>query len=240
MSSQSNLEVNDVDKGVALMKGFSGAIPLIGPMIAEIIGEIIPQQRTDRMKEFLKILDERLSKVEISQDELNLKMKEESYINLFEEGLWQSVKSSSSMKKKYIASMLANGISDESLERIEGNILLSIIGQLNDSEIIILCNYRRVSHQTNDFREKHKDILMKPRAYMGSSQEEHDRVTMYNTYREKLTRLNLLRKKFKEVKKGEFPEFDKNTGMIKDNGYDLTPLGRIFLKYIDMLEDGKY
>jgi hypothetical protein len=240
MNSQNSLNSNDVDKGVALIKGITGAIPLIGPMVAEIMGEIIPHQRTDRMKEFLQILDERLGKLEISQDELNLKMKEESYINLFEEGLWQSARSSSTMRKEYIASMLANGISYESLEKIEGNILLSLLGQLSDNEIITLFSYTqkcRILGGNDEFTERHKDILRRPNTYVGSSQEDRDKETMYDTYREKLVRLDLIKRTFKEPKKGQLPEFDKKTGMIKTKGYQLTSLGRIFLKYIDMEEE---
>jgi hypothetical protein len=32
-----------------------------------------------------------------------------------------------------------------------------------------------------------------------------------------------------------FPEFDEKTGMIKASGYEITSLGKLFLKYIDIL-----
>lgn len=232
-----DLNSNDVDKGVLLLKGITGAIPFIGPMIAEIVGEIIPRQRMDRMSELLHILNEKLSRLEISQDELSQKMKEEPYVNLLEEGMWQAARSSSSERKEYIASLLANGISSENLHEAEENILLEILSQLNDNEIIILYSYTMQVRRDSEFQRQHENILMKPLVHMGSNQEEQDKAAIYDTYRGKLVNLNLLRREFKKPKRGELPEFDEKTGMIKASGYSLTPLGRLFLKYIDMPDE---
>jgi len=231
------LKSNDVDKGVALIKGITGAIPFIGPMIAEIVGEIIPNQRIDRMSQLLSILDSKLSKLEITQEELKQKMTEESYINLLEDGMWQAARASSYERKEYIASILANGISNDNLHELEENILLALLSQLNDNEIIILYSYTMRSRNDQDFREEHENVLMKPLAHMGSNREEIDKATIYDTYREKLVNLNLLHREFKKPKKGEFPEFDEKTGMIKASGYKLTSLGRLFLRYIDMPDE---
>jgi hypothetical protein len=232
-----DLNSNDVDKGVLLLKGITGAIPFIGPMIAEIVGEIIPGQRIDRMSELLHILNEKLSKLEISQEELSHKMKEEPYVNLLEEGMWQAARSTSQERKEYIASILANGISNENLHEVEENILLSILSQLNDNEIIILYSYTMRVRRNPEFQKQHENILMKPLVHIGSNQEELDKATIYDTYRGKLVSLNLLRRDFKKPKRGELPEFDEKTGMVKASGYSLTPLGRLFLKYIDMPDE---
>lgn len=232
-----DLNSNDVDKGVLLLKGITGTIPFIGPMIAEIVGEIIPRQRIDRMHELLHILNEKLSKLEISQEELSHKMKEEPYVNLLEEGMWQAARSSSAERKKYIASLLANGISNENLHELEENVLLLILSQMNDNEIIILYSYTILVKRDPEFHKQHEDILTKPLAHLGSNQEELDKATIYDTYRGKLVRLNLLHRTFKKPKRGDLPEFDEKTGMMKASGYSLTPLGRLFLKYIDMPDE---
>jgi hypothetical protein len=88
-----------------------------------------------------------------------------------------------------------------------------------------------------DFFEKHKDILSEPFAHLGASQEVIDQSTIYKTHREKLVNLNLINKRFPNIKKGEIPEFDNKTGMMKANGYELTSLGRLFLKYIDLQDE---
>jgi hypothetical protein len=47
---------------------------------------------------------------------------------------------------------------------------------------------------------------------------------------------DLLRPKYKKPKKGELPEFDEKTGTLKFSGYDVTSLGKLLLRYIDIAE----
>ena len=231
-----NIDNNYMDKLTSLSKGLVGAIPSAGSILAEIIENIIPNQRIDRIAEFLKILGKKLEGLDKNLNELNEKMQNESYVNLFEEGVWQSARSSSAERKEYIASILVNGLEDENLDEIQKSIFLNILSQLNDVEIIILYSYTYKADEDDVFHEKHQDILRGPLVFMGSDRETIDKGTIYKTYREKLVNLNLLTKKFPNIKKGEIPEFDKETGMLKSNGYELTSFGRLFLKYID-LED---
>lgn len=69
---------------------------------------------------------------------------------------------------------------------------------------------------------------------MGSTQAELDKHAIYMSYTDHLVRLGLLRPRFRKPKKGELPEFDEKTGMLKASGYDVTPLGRLMLRYIDL------
>jgi hypothetical protein len=52
-------------------------------------------------------------------------------------------------------------------------------------------------------------------------------------YRNRLRRLSLIRATYKKPKKGELPEWDFKTGMIKAQSDRITPLGRLLLRYID-------
>ena len=55
-------------------KGAVGAIPFVGPMAAEIIGALIPNQRMDRLEQFLKELDLKMNQlIEIPSSFSNLK-----------------------------------------------------------------------------------------------------------------------------------------------------------------------
>jgi hypothetical protein len=231
-----NIEDTKIDKLAALGKGLFGMVPFAGSILSEIIGNIIPNQRIDRISEFLKILDKKLEETGKNISELSEKM-EEGYVNLFEEGVFQSARASSTDRKEYIASILVNGLDDEVLNDIQKNIFLSILSQLNDIEIIILYSHTYKVRGDKDFFEKHKDILSEPFAHLGASQEVIDQSTIYKTHREKLVNLNLINKRFSNIKKGEIPEFDNKTGMMKANGYELTSLGRLFLKYIDLQDE---
>jgi hypothetical protein len=44
------------DVASIILKGTLGAVPFVGPLAAEIIGTLIPNQRLSRIESFLKIL----------------------------------------------------------------------------------------------------------------------------------------------------------------------------------------
>lgn len=226
---------NKTDKLVSISKGIIGNVPFAGSLLSEMIGTFIPNQRVDRITQFLEILDKKLQDMGEDIESLKIKMTDESFLNLFEEASWQSVKSVSKERKEYLASILINGLNDENLEEIQKSIFLNIINELNDLEILILYSHTLKARTDESFFKNNEKNLMGPRAYISSTQEEIDRETLHKTYKEKLVRLNLLKLKFTKPKKNELPEFDEKTGMIKASGYEITSLGKLFLKYIDML-----
>jgi len=69
-------------------------------------------------------------------------------------------------------------------------------------------------------------------------EEEREAAFIQDSYKAHLVELGLLRPRFRRPGRGELPEFDDKTGMIKAYGHDLTPLGRMLLKYIDQAEIG--
>ena len=60
MGDETKLSLNKIDVAVFLAKGTFGALTYIGPIISEIIGTIIPNQRLDRISDFLSRLDEKV------------------------------------------------------------------------------------------------------------------------------------------------------------------------------------
>lgn len=214
-------------------KGLLGAIPFVGPLAAEIVGAVIPNQRIDRIESLLKLLESKIP------EEDRLKVKERfissDSVDLIEDGFIQASRALSENRKEYIASLLKNSLTDNDLKHIEYKRLLSILGELNDLEVLILKSktVHRMDPKHSEFWEAHEDALTSPRAYMGSTQEEIDKYTIYQTHKSHLVNLGLLKAKFKKPKRGELPEFDDKTGMIKAQSYDITSLGRLLLRSID-------
>ena len=91
--------------------------------------------------------------------------------------------------------------------------------------------------EQQEFWENHREVLTAPVVYLGASQEEVDKNAIYETYKMNLTHLGLLRIRFKKPKRGEFPELDEKTGMVKASGYDITSLGRLLLRSIDQSDE---
>jgi hypothetical protein len=135
---------------------------------------------------------------------------------------------------EYIASLMKNSLSEEDTKVIQQKKLMSLLGDLNDIEVILLRSYAKHPSSDKEFQEKHREILTPRPAYMGASEEALEEATMFESYREHLARLGLVQNHFVKPNKGELPEFDQQTGMIKASYRSLTPLGGILLAYIDL------
>ena len=230
-----DIDVKKKDVVASLLKGYLGGLPVLGPPIAEIIGNLIPNQRIDRIASLLKKLESKIDPEEKAKVEA--RMLEEKSIDLMEDGFLQAARALSKERIEHIASLLKNSLTDEDLEQSAYKRLLFLLGEINDIEVIILKSYSIYGAEHQEFWENHKEVLTVPAAYLGASQEEIDKHAIYETYKANLAHLGLIRIKFKKPKRGELPEFDEKTGMVKANGYDITSLGRLLLRSIDQGEE---
>lgn len=238
-SEQISLAANRVDGLTSLAKGILGAAPFIGPTLAEIVGHIIPNQRIDRIVKFVRLLDERLQKFE--QETLQTQIQEPANVDLLEDAFTQAARATSQERLEHIANLVANGISSEDLKQSESKRMLWLLGQLNDAEIILLRGNLPMTREEYDldeeFRRQHSELLAPDTIHMGSSEDELEDAALKTSYRQHLHDLTLIRKRFRKPKKGQFPEFDEKTGMMKASGSDVTRLGKMFLTYLDLIPE---
>lgn len=227
---------NKVDYGVALTKGVAGAFPFVGPLVAEAVGTFIPDQRLDRIAKFLEILDKKVA--ELDQEQVKLKFSNPEFVDLLEDSFYQAARALTDERKEYIASIIKNGLSDEQFEHIRYKRMLSLLSELNDIEVIILRGHHVMDsrEETEKFYRKHQNVIMEPIVEMGASKEARDKQIIYKTHKSNLVKLELLKPSFINLKKGELPEFDKNTGAFKTNSHHITPLGSLLLRHIDLIE----
>ena len=135
------MNVNNVDKNkrdvvVSVGKGASSMIPIIGPLVAELIDNLIPNHRFDRLTEFVKELDRRLSCLD--DEKLKEYFKDPECVDMIEEGFWQAARALSKERREYIASIIEVGLSDDELAFGKVKYLLKILGDLNDEEVLWL------------------------------------------------------------------------------------------------------
>ncbi len=230
-----DLDNNRDDYKSMLVKSLVGAlpyIPYIGPLTGELIASRIQNQRLDRIKLFVEVLNQKVSHIE--EDLLKTKMVSQEFTDLFEDGVLQAAKAASDERRGYIASLLKNGITEEALETTGKKKLLRLLGELNDAEIIVLQYYALNSEQQRDLSEKHSTLFMPIIRAFGSPQENFDKGAIRDSYKDRLIELGLLKPTYKRVKKGEIPEFDEKTGGLKISSHNTTPLGKLLLRYIDL------
>ena len=233
MSEKPNITQTRTDLAIAVGKGALSQLPYVGPVLAEIVASIIPNQRVDRLARFTEILDEKLR--ELDKEFLNSKMRTDEFVDLFEDGAFQAARALTDERKEHIASLLKNSLSSDELNHAQEKKLLSILGDLNDAELVILKHYGLDldPQETQQFFDRHEEIIRGPQVFVGSPQEDMDRSAVHETYRNHLRRLGLIRATYKKPKKGELPDWDLKTGMIKAQSNRITSLGRLLLRYID-------
>jgi hypothetical protein len=218
------------DKAMGLVKGTIGTLPVAGSILAELVGFVVPNQRIDRLEVYCRHLQVRLDELGASRERIC----EPASVDLFEDGAYQAVRALSEGRKAQIALIVANGISGDDHKRIEAKRILSILQEIDDQQIIVLSSYLHRNYHDNSFQERHRDILIGAQATINSSREEFDQHAVQKAARDQLFRLGLLQQKVKIPKKGESPEFDPESGMLKASSRDLTPLGRLLLRHIGL------
>jgi hypothetical protein len=227
-----NLDNNKNDVAAFFAKGILGSIPYIGNITAEIITELIPNQRTDRIVEFLKILEQKVKN--INSKVLELKFKEKEFIDLFEDSCFQASRALSEDRLELIAIALANSLTNEEAEHLFAKKLLWLLGEINDMEIIILNGYYYPSYtpEGKQFWEEHNNVLRIPSLTNDATEKEIEEATFKRSFKERLSQLELIKPKYRKPKRGEFPEFDNKTGRIKSSGYEITRMGRMLIDFI--------
>lgn len=222
-----------IDYVTSAAKGILGAVPFAGSLLAELAGTVIPNQRIDRLAKFAEVLEKRLESVE--KEFVWAQLKNENFSDLLEEGARQASRSLSDERREYLASLIVNSLSVEDIEFAESKHLLQILGELNDVEIIWLKFYGEAQLGEHDeFREKHSTVLAPVVAVMNSPSSVRDKKTLQDSYKEHLSRLGLLKPKYKTDSKTHMPEFDRSTGALEIRSYQITSLGRLLLRQIGM------
>lgn len=160
-SSEVDLSTNTSDYLAFLVKRFgnlgaflSGAglvgpgIPVVASILGEVIALKIPEQKMDRVIRFLKILAERLNQLE--GDVAKERIKTDEFSDLLEDAIPQAARALSEERKEYVADLLKNSLTENDLDHLAKKKLLSLLGTVNDAEIILLKFYTLPDGQERD------------------------------------------------------------------------------------------
>ena len=231
------LQKNWADLTAAVGRGVASLVPIVGPFFAEVIGVTIPNQRLDKVVKFVTELERRLesAKREIFEQQLLLN---DEFANLLEEGFRQASHSLSDERRSYIASLTINGMNSKQIDIAESRHLLRILGEINDIEVVWL-KFHTVATMMGDeaFREKHRGILSPAFAHSGSTPREIDKAALQKSYIEHLAQLGLLTPWYRTDMQTNTPEFDRSTGAMEVQRYDISSLGTMLLREIGLGED---
>ena len=191
------INANNIDCLVSVAKGVVGACPIIGSLASEAIGQLIPNQRLDRVVQFLNELEQEIRKVESHLENLESSLRTSEGLDLFEEGLVQAARSISHDRQQRLARLIGRSISKKTVNYSESKKLLNLFRELTDPEVLWLVYYSTTPTMGSEFHkqmmEENPDILKPVSRSYGSPQDEIDRGALQDSYKNTLLRLGLLK-----------------------------------------------
>jgi hypothetical protein len=166
----------------------------LAPYLGDLIANVIPQQRIDRVVNFVKLQSEKLEKLDKNlQDKIKETMLDPETVPFMEKLLKMVVESETEQKRKYLASVLKNGLSVE-IDVAHRASLLKIIEQLEDLDILRLYGASLDEYDQEKYEAfwyKYENIFYFEPEW--DDDEEADRKAMFSRMpTDKLIRLDLL------------------------------------------------
>lgn len=228
-SLSDELDDNLRDKLVAAGRAAVGLVPYAGGALGEILTAVIPNQRADRIASYLRQLAERLDQLNAAQQALIARSS--GKIDLIEEGGYQATRALSSGRISQIVEAVAQGLQTDDVEIVRRKRLLTLFGELDDDEVVLLNAYGQSYGASNP--AVWESINRPEPMHFGSGQENIDQNNLFDAGRAHLERLGLLKRTYPFVKRGELPEFDTSKGEFK-HSLEISSLGRLLLGEIGM------
>jgi len=233
MDEDQKLNPNVSDVISSLVKAGANLVPYAGPFIAEIVGNLIPNQRLDRVTKFLEILN---SKIESMKDEIDiLRLKtDNNLLILFEKSLICSTQTNSKEKYYYYSDFVVSCFLPNATEQMQKERILSILSELNDIEVLHLIYYsfNPTIGMQNSFISKYKDVLFPHQRTMNEPMEHGYNDYFKELYLDNLERLRLIHRDIEVDRNTKMPIIDIFTKQFKKGYASITPLGMIIAQFI--------
>ncbi len=224
------LENDKVDTWTAITKGTFGAVPIAGPLLSEIVGSLIPNQRLDRVCEFLLEIEKRLSTVELEQ------LKQNTFaIDLFEDATVIASRALTEVRNQYVASFIKSAVSTDNTEYDLKKRLLYILQDLTDRDIEILQSIKEqgYKHTASNYYPGHITAGAFNNLSEHEKMEYHSMHEVWPLHISTLERFGLLKAHREEQDvDNTHGHIDSDTGLPRINYYEITKLGDIFLSSI--------
>ena len=219
------LDPDSRDRLAFITKLAASLLPVIGGPLAELITEIIPRQRQERIVEYLRQLDVRLAALE--QEKVARILADAEKVDLIESGGYLSARATTTERISRIAQIVYRGLKSTETHIIRRKRLLGLFAEVDDDEFLLLNDY---GHSFIRLDSNARSAIGQPSpAHLGSSKERLDDEELYDLGKQNLLRLGLLRRKFGNVKKGQYPPFDAQEGGFKSQ-IEISYLGRMLLR----------
>jgi len=163
-----------------------GAVAIVGPLAVEVI----PNQRQNRVEKLLKIFSSKICNM--SEEEVEQKFHTPEFLDVFENCIYQAIRTISDDRLEYLASILEKSLTEEQTKHLQTKRLLLILSELNDAEVIILQSYGFKNPNNSEFKRQHNSIFQNAHIPNRATEEEREEYSIYMSYRDHLINLGLI------------------------------------------------
>ena len=224
--NKKDLDTNSTDIIVSGVSAAVGLIPIAGGFVSEIVQNVIPNQREDRIVKFISDLSDELEKTQFSLEELKQKFENLKYGTFTYNCLRDLANDIYDEKIKYYKNLCVNAITNDEKNLIHCERILKILSELDYYEILYLKFYSNVSIVgTETMKEVTAKLgfdILQPNYYMSMGEKERDEETYKQITLNNLCNTGLLQREVKLV----------SNGRREHISYKITTLGRLILKKI--------
>jgi hypothetical protein len=235
MDDYPDIKQNGVDYFVSTAKSALGIVPYAGTFLGEIISNVIPNQRMDRVCKYLEILSKKVDE-KLDDGQHREICNDKNLTLLFEKSIRFSSETNSIDKYNYYSEFIISSVKNKTTEQIQKERLLTILSELNEIEIVLIINYgldlTLKQKNTNEFINKNREIIYPKPRYLNEPIEKGYAEKFNEQYNLNLERLGLISYEFVYDRVSKTPIIDEFTKQIKRKTPSLTTIGRLLFNFI--------
>ncbi|OOG66731.1 hypothetical protein B0E45_26195 [Sinorhizobium sp. A49] len=222
------------DVGVAVLRAVAGSVPLAGAVLSELVTNLVPDQRMDRLEKYLTELARRLDEV-AQPDRLRELFDDPTNVALMEDGAYQAARAITGERIQRIVDCVAYGIAAGEVDNLLKRRVLTTLGELDDQHLAILRAHSIPSYRAVD------RLRPRPVATLGRppSLKELEGTMLWYSALGKLERMALLdfKPKLKAIENlYPVPQYDREGRL--EGTYQITSFGSQLLVSAGLAREG--
>lgn len=195
-----NLDSNAFDHLTSSIRMAGALIPTAGPVMAELLTNVIPNQRQERLVEYIRLLEHRLQVVEAEKasprEVFERNAHSEYGTAIIEDSMIQSARTVEPESRERIAALVVRSLTEEELQYERTQKLLNLYNDLTYSEVIHLLYAALFStasgRSKDDFYRAHEAILRPEYPTQAPTSVDLERASFVSSYENQLIRLGLV------------------------------------------------
>lgn len=242
--NQIDLHSDTDDRKAAVARAFLGLTPVFGSVLTEIVNQVIPNLKQERIALFAELLEKRVAHLET--DFLINRLSDPELADVLEDAFSQASRSQSDERRSYIANLIATGIETSEFRHLETKKLLALLNELNDAEIVLLKSTALSYPHRDEFCRKYPELFFNYHSTLGPQSQTSidERNAFKDGYWRKLQEVGLVEAEYEVIKpergSSRFMEPPPQTvpkynsdGKPVVKSTRITGMGRRLLKYIE-------